>query len=789
MYSHIANDIIGLSDEAQRKCIQQLYPGDYESFKDLNVDRTLGTCEWLLQHDRYTAWREDEHSSVLWISANAGCGKSTLAKYLIDHLRSTNSSNRKPESVCHFFFKEGIQKQQSASLAIRAILHQIFARDEYLRRHLFKEYELKENKIMEEYDTLFKIFRNVVQDPESPNIVCIFDGADECPKESLMQLLKDIDKLMEAQAKIAAEKEAQGGYWSLPTLKVMVLSRPENSIKNAFNKRQHTIRLKGEDETKAINHDISIVIKQFIKDLNNSGIPSGVLKGFSEGLERGADNTFLWVTLMLKILKDRHESSGGVSQHELLELLRSRDIFAVYRHMLRKINLQDDSYKMLHIIIAAQTPLSIVEISVALACSLSHKTLEDIAKDIKFPQEDYVKTLCGHFVRFIRGKVHLVHQTAREFLLQEGPRQQSGNRGGSYDIWQHPMDAIDSHRTLLRSCISYLNCGERSSWDDAKSLHDPEFHSVTEDEISKLLASDEDEEGGPLEYELKVRKREKTSILPELTEFERLSQTHPFLEYSASSWTLHFTLSRLRPSTRLFSQVMELCRPIPESPNELDKPRGTSHQSAEYTSVIPESRYPSWTLERTMFARLGGACWEAGRTLGPAEQRARIIFGLQLDDLAIRFCEQHGNDTTAQMSSMLISAAGMGSFSACIWLMKYGADVNAVDEKSGHTPLSSAIQSCRPKVAEFLVSKGALLNPPIYGGDIQCAHHCRTGLHCAVKFRCHRVVKLLMESGGDAEAEDSKGRTPLWYITRSNQRHVIQLLLLKLMNIITEDVS
>ena len=53
----------------------------------------------------------------------------------------------------------------------------------------------------------------------------------------------------------------------------MVLSRPENSIKNAFKKRQHTIRLKGEDETKALNHDISLVIQVCINDLKDSGIP------------------------------------------------------------------------------------------------------------------------------------------------------------------------------------------------------------------------------------------------------------------------------------------------------------------------------------------------------------------------------------------------------------------------------------------------------------------------------------------------------------------------------------
>jgi len=32
------------------KSLQDLYPGDYESLKNANVDIVLGTCEWLLQH-------------------------------------------------------------------------------------------------------------------------------------------------------------------------------------------------------------------------------------------------------------------------------------------------------------------------------------------------------------------------------------------------------------------------------------------------------------------------------------------------------------------------------------------------------------------------------------------------------------------------------------------------------------------------------------------------------------------------------------------------------------------
>ena len=142
---------------------------------------------------------------------------------------------------------------------------------------------------------------------------------------------------------------------------------------------------------------------------------------------------------MIKILKDRHESAVATSQKELLELLRGRYIFAVYKHMLNKIIVRDNSYRMLQIIVAAQTPLSIEEVSIALASLPSHHTLEDIACEIKFRREDYVKALCGHFVRFIHDKVHLVHQTAREFLLHRGSKQKNEKEESASDLSQHSI--------------------------------------------------------------------------------------------------------------------------------------------------------------------------------------------------------------------------------------------------------------------------------------------------------------------------------------------------------------
>jgi len=41
---------------------------------------------------------------------------------------------------------------------------------------------------------------------------------------------------------------------------------------------------------------------------------------------------------------------------------------------------------------------------------------DELALDLIYSFENDVKLLCGHFLRIIRGRVYLVHETAREYL-------------------------------------------------------------------------------------------------------------------------------------------------------------------------------------------------------------------------------------------------------------------------------------------------------------------------------------------------------------------------------------
>jgi hypothetical protein len=78
------------ADQKERDLLQDL-ASDYEGYKNFNPERVPGTCEWLFNDDRFRKWRDNNTSSLLWVSAGPGCGKSVLSRALVDERRlSTN---------------------------------------------------------------------------------------------------------------------------------------------------------------------------------------------------------------------------------------------------------------------------------------------------------------------------------------------------------------------------------------------------------------------------------------------------------------------------------------------------------------------------------------------------------------------------------------------------------------------------------------------------------------------------------------------------------------------------
>ena len=94
-------------------------PGNVDRLRDINppIDET---CNWIFRHPNYLNW-PDQAPALLWIKGNAGSGKSTLKKHLLQGLSTEESS-----IVVSFFFNKRAshgKKMQRTTLGFFQSIH------------------------------------------------------------------------------------------------------------------------------------------------------------------------------------------------------------------------------------------------------------------------------------------------------------------------------------------------------------------------------------------------------------------------------------------------------------------------------------------------------------------------------------------------------------------------------------------------------------------------------------------------------------------------------------------
>ncbi len=173
--------------QEQRKCLQLLGSSGYQDSKEQIPDRLVGTCHWFLQDSRFQTWR-DGPSSTLCLAADEGCGKSVIAKSLIDFVFPKAMS-------CSFFFRN--DAQNNANTAVCAFIHQLFLQKPSLIRHAMPEFLVIRSQLSLSFDKLWNIFSSSILDLDE--IICVIDGFQACEKQSANLLLQAFESLLEKQ--------------------------------------------------------------------------------------------------------------------------------------------------------------------------------------------------------------------------------------------------------------------------------------------------------------------------------------------------------------------------------------------------------------------------------------------------------------------------------------------------------------------------------------------------------------------------------------------------------------
>lgn len=531
--------------------LKSLATSNPDLHKARNPQPVPGTCSWVLDHTTYTRWLASPMPGLLWLSADPGCGKSVLASFLIDHLREQQISSNNM-NICYFFFKSDNIEQHEGVSGLRSLLHQLLQLQPELLDFVS---EILQTHQIGNIETLWHTLIETLQQPIAHETVFIIDGLDECEQISRRLLTINLSK------HFAPRKQTQHPSKSLPTkdspvkLKVIVLSRPENSLKAAFDRPSSStsqpvcsmIRLRGEDETDAISRDIGLVIDAEIAEIVDMGLPEELLVDFRRELVARADRTFLWATLIIQLVKERAEA--GASRRELEDILHSRDIDTVYAGLLAGRTDKTQARKLLSLVLAATRPLSVEELSIALAIKPEFDTFEkaagrrkptdysfsDIEDDLVYPFENHIKALCGHFIRVIRNKIYLVHETARDFLLET----QEATMNENDEVWF----ALDDENSMILGPDDAVSYNVEPSLPWKSSINMLQCHSLCLEVCVTYL------------YCMGKKTPESTLGRPS-------QRTAPFLDYAATAWVTHFSHVRDDLDLAHFSYYQNLCHPM-----------------------------------------------------------------------------------------------------------------------------------------------------------------------------------------------------------------------------------
>ncbi|OCL09319.1 hypothetical protein AOQ84DRAFT_404825 [Glonium stellatum] len=493
----------------QQECMQAL-SFDYRAQKDINSKRLQKTCEWFLRHEKFSAWRHETMANLLLVTAGPGCGKSVLSRALIDEgLATPGNPDTKTTSICYFFFKDNAE-QGSGVNALRAILHQLFRQKPWLIQHAMPDHQAHGPGIP--FRELWEILEKSVADANAGPVICVLDALDECKASDRALLIEYISEF----------------YHNLPAtkskLKFLITSRPYYEIETDFRMKGEDlplIRLDGDEMSEDINKEIDIVIKHEISRIGNCRRPrldektqASLIKHMKEQNNR----TYLWVHLMLQEIS-RSPDSTPRKLEQLLDVI-PRSVDDAYEKILTRATNPTQARWILSLILAAERPLTLAEMSLALEILLIKNSGQKCASedDLELePQEAFrlkLKSLCGLFVNIVDQKIYLIHQTAKGFLIRKSGSTNPCNPSN----WRHTFTPETSHLEALKACVWYL-----------------------------LL--DHKDRPTPKEYHRSE---------PERSQF---TKDRALLAYAATSWISHFQQAKDTVDEELAKDALRLCNP------------------------------------------------------------------------------------------------------------------------------------------------------------------------------------------------------------------------------------
>ncbi|KAG9238794.1 hypothetical protein BJ875DRAFT_501791 [Amylocarpus encephaloides] len=438
---HTGTGNLYYNEHSDRSCLQALWITDPRLDKK-RIENTKGgllrdSYRWIVEHDDFCTWRNNEQGQVLWIKGDPGKGKAMLLCGIIDEISAlTRLSDKNATTLLSFFFCQATDSRiNNAAAVLRGLIYLLIDQQPSLLSYVQQKYDHAGKALFEDINAwvaLSEIFTSILQDPSLSSTYLIIDALDEC--------VADLSKLLD----FIAQKSSIS-----PRIKWVISSRHRPNIEERLQRVGHNIGLCLEANSESVSAAVSTFIEYKTSHLaRENRYDDKTRKAVLQHLVLNADNTFLWVALVCENLKNVQRRKTLAKLNEFPAGLDS-----LYQQMIRQINKISDSddvklcKQILAIMSTVYRPITLTELTSLV------ETLKDVSDDYGALVE--IIGLCGSFLALRESTIYFIHQSAKDFLLSEASKNifpSGGIRDIHYTIFSRSLQIMS--RTLRRDVYS-----------------------------------------------------------------------------------------------------------------------------------------------------------------------------------------------------------------------------------------------------------------------------------------------------------------------------------------------
>ncbi|KAI0850603.1 quinon protein alcohol dehydrogenase-like superfamily [Daldinia vernicosa] len=389
-------------ETSKNNCLADLFLTDPRHDKK-RIEQTKGgllrdSYCWVLNHEDFLRWRDDEGGRLLWIKGDPGKGKTMLLCGIIDELEKQTANT--DQIISFFFFQATDTRLNSAIAALRGLIYLLVDKQPSLISHIQERYDRAGKGLFEGVNAWFSlhgIFESILQDPKLPNTILVVDALDEC--ETGLPLLLELIANWPVQSRV----------------KWIISSRNRRDIEEELSITTSYVRLLClELNESSVSTAVSSYIEYKVDELSKKKRYWGGLRDeVLSYLHSNANDTFLWVALVCQAL-----ASPKVRLRHTLSRLRGfpPGLDSLYSRMMDQIAMSEMSEdvelcrRVLAVMSVVYRPLALQELASLIESitdsANNHEALEELIK------------LCGSFLVLKEGIIFFVHQSAKDYLVK-----------------------------------------------------------------------------------------------------------------------------------------------------------------------------------------------------------------------------------------------------------------------------------------------------------------------------------------------------------------------------------